>query len=268
MLYVLVGNGSPNKKEVVKSIESLEVDELVLIGYDVVNPATLAILNRLNENGTKYTVVFPKDFIDPEESAYGECDAYLEAKRPVARALSYAANSVLDGEPWRLLVMSDDLDNDEDALFAVSACLDNGIEVFDLASQMLPIAYEVSDEPEPETEEPEVAEALKLVEKVAEASPALDDLTRSDLENLTRDELKSIVVSKGLSPKDMRSKESLIKAILEGSSEEEAAVEVEDVAEAPEAPDAPEAEYYLVTISGGVPVIERLTNEQYSQLTF
>jgi hypothetical protein len=263
--YTIIGNGNPNTKEVVKTLASLANDDtrFVLVGYEDPSPATKAILSWMGDR-FDYDLVVPAAFDLLDE--YKDCARIITAKRPVARALAHSASETdSPTEEWCLLVMSHDIDHDEDALFAINACIDNGVEVFDLGGQMAPLTIEQDaptvveqiDPPQPVVEEADVLEALKLASQVS--PDQLDGFTREELEELTRDELKSIVGARGLVPKDMRSKESLIEAILGVST---------DTGTVP-ATKGTDRQYYLLTVFPDQSIsMDSLTVEQFSQLTF
>lgn len=271
MIYVIAGNGNPNKREVTKTLASLIEDKdvaFVLTAYEDPSPATQAILSFLNNTGLYYLVTVPKGTAleDLQGTPYALASETIPAKRPIARALSLAAHDTDSADEWKLLVMSDDIDGDEEILYAISACVENGVDVFALGGQMTPLTFEEEDVPTEATPAPEpdpvsapVQEALKLAETV---STHLDDLTREELEDLTRDELKSLAATKGVTPKDSRSKESIIDAIL-GVEGVPSLDDVNIVFE-----DPGKVKCYLLMIEGEEVSLLPITPEQYSQITF
>lgn len=284
MLYTLIGNGNPNKKEVIATLQSLyEAAEgdfwMVLVIPDDPSNIYTGVRTWLDHNMIDYELVFSAEAAGEFAALWPHAQETYVAKRPTARALALSAGRVDAGEKWALLVMSDDLDNDEDALFAINACIDNGVEVFALAGQMTPLTIEneygieidpADNVPQADvvhTPDPAVVEALKLAERVQE-SPLMD-LTREDLESLTRDELRSLAAERGVTPKDGRLKDSIIEALLLTETAEENKPR-RVVSTSPSRNEKMTGwRYVLVSIApDGVVQAESLSDEQYSLLAF
>lgn len=286
MLYTLIGNGNPNKKEVIATLQSLyEADPMqdfwmVLVPGEIPPPIFTSIRTWLDHNMVDYEVVLPNT-VEDGDATWPHAQEIYGAKRPTARALALSASRVEADEKWALLVMSDDLDNDEDALFAINACIDNGVEVFDLAGQMTPLTIEnehgveidpadnvQSAKPDVVVEhDPVVDEALKLAERVQE-TPL--DLTREDLEALTRDELRSLAADRGVTPKDGRLKDSIIEALLPTETvKEDKPRRVVSTSPRSKNEKMTGWRYVLVSIApDGDVQVDPLSDEQYSLLTF
>lgn len=215
MLYALIGNGNPNRKEVIASLESLrdgvyqrsEEEEFWLLLIDFNRQDLSETCSDVVSWAMKKNVPFEvynnlSREVVPEwqEGA----DAVYKANDPRSPALTMV-QSIRDNSPEdvAVLVISDDVYEDEDAMDLVMECNGMGIPVFDLGGQMTQLEVEVVSEDEPEVEEPVSNEEVESVE-----------MSKEDLESLTLTELKAIVNDNGIIPRDMRSKESLIQAIL------------------------------------------------------
>lgn len=239
MLYALVGNGDANKKEVLHSLRSLkaaaehEGDEfwMMLCEEKDPSPTVVSILAWLGFEDPAYyeTVCNP----DEETSSQYLPDHRHEARRPVDRMVTIIPQRVQEGEKYTLLVLSDDIDSDEDVLYAITKAIDTGIPVYDLGGQMVPLVLDNADEPSGSYED-----ADSFLAALDEEAPPME-FTRDDLETLTLAELKAQVKATGVTPSDLRSKESIIDALL--------GVETEEVAEN-EPPSEPTKMYFLTVI--------------------
>lgn len=233
MLYALVGNGDPNKREVLESLKSLKdaVEEkggefwMLLCEESDPSPALREILSWLNESTYYEMVRMPSD--EAVHPLYKPEHVHL-ARRPVDRMVTIVPQRVQADEQYALLVMSDDIDTDDECLYAINKSIDLGIPVLDLGGQMVPLVLEDADHQD---------------EVVAEATTAsTDEFTREDLESLTLAELKAHVKSAGVTPTDLRSKESIIDALLGEDSPVPS-----DMPE-PEGSAEPDRQWYFLTI--------------------
>lgn len=240
MLYALVGNGDANKKEVLHGLKSLkaaaehEGDEFWMMLCEEKDPSSTvgAILSWLDsEPDQSYyeTVCNP----DEETSPHYTPDHRHDARRPVDRMLTIMPQRVQGEEGYALLVLSDDIDNDESVLYAINRAIDSGIPVYDLGGQMVPLVLDNPDEPSGSYED-----ADSFLAALDEEAPPME-FTRNDLETLTLAELKAQVKATGVTPSDLRSKESIIDALL--------GVETEEVAEN-DPPSEPTKMYFLTVI--------------------
>ena len=236
MLYTLIGNGNANKKEVVSSLQSLYDaateggDEFWMILTEEEEPSDT--LKSVYEWVDKSNIYYEAVVGENSEGAFPKADDVHKAKRPVSIALRLTPVRVQEGEGFAVLVLSDDMDSDEDVLFAISRAIDNHIPVYDLGGQMVELSLEDEEENAPvaTTLETPSSEDFVIAHDPAKEDHEEMELTRDDLEGLTRDELKSLVTSRGLTPRDMRSKDAMIDVILEGNTE----TEPEPVQEDPE----------------------------------
>lgn len=240
MLYALVGNGDANKKEVLSTLESLRSaaegrgDEFWMMMCESAHPSDtvasiLAWLNFESRQAYYETVYNP----DEETAPHYTPDHRHEARRPVDRMLTIIPQRVQGEEQFALLVLSDDIDLDEDALYAITKAIDTGIPVYDLGNQMTPLTVEDPDEVFASYDD---AESFL---SDLEDGPTSLEFTREDLETLTLAELKAHVTATGVVPMDMRSKDSIIDALL-GDGEP---------SESPTPDPVPGEKFYLVKIS-------------------
>lgn len=219
MLYTLIGNGNPNRKEIVASLESLrdavgESDEfwMLLVAEPDPSPATQSVVSWLNENSIYTEVVSTAD--EPVHVLYKNASEFFTARRVTERAIALTKGRVQPGEGCALLIMGDDISSDENLMFAIEKAIDSQIPVYDLGGQMVQIQLE-EEEPIPSRDVEEPVQP-PVVEAEAPAAPEEMEFTRSDLEELTRDELKSLVSSHNVSHlvRDFRSRDALIDALL------------------------------------------------------
>jgi hypothetical protein len=229
MLYSLIGNGTANNKEVLASLASIastatENDDfwMILRAEDTPSPTVTAIVEWLNKTSTYYEVVGDQDDDDLLD-IYGDREYYFQARRPLNRLVNLTKTRLNPNEKSHILALSDDFDADDDVAYVVSRAVEAEIPCFDLGGQMTPIVVE--DEPEPDTAAtPSVAPAEAAPE--AQEAPAADPgvvassvhpiLFRDDLEDLTANELRTLVKERDLQDNvgDMRSRAALIDALL------------------------------------------------------
>lgn len=241
MLYTLIGNGNHNKREILASLDTLaaaaqEQDGefwMMLVDRPDHSDTVRAIIDWLDRQSLYYEVVTD---LPGGESVYGEyahAGTIHSSRRAVPRALSITPARAAVDEQYAVLILSDNLDSDEQCLYAVAQCVDNQIPVFDLSGQMTPLTVEV--------------EAPPGEESPVETPPPALDLTRNDLEALTRDELKSLVVSRGLKDAvtDMRSRDAMIDVLLGSPAPVESAPEPVALEESPR---PREGNYFLITM--------------------
>lgn len=272
MLYTLIGNGNPNKKEVLSTLNSLMeaaggVESFGLIFPEVNDPSqTLeAVTSWVQAERVYYESVLEAGSEGGlNRGFYESADEVYTAKRPLDRAIKLGPARKAPDEECAILIMSDDIDNDNDVLYAINKAIDLDIPVYDLGGQMVQIVLEedVSEaDVEPVLEHP-APEEFVLPHSSMDEDHELE-FTRTDLEELTRDELKSLVQSKGVVPRDMRSKEALIDALMKTVSTEE---EKEPSAEEPvveKEEDVQGPSYFLLIINpDGEAEMRPLTAEQ------
>lgn len=229
MLYALIGNGNPNRKEVIASLSNLregvyqrsEEEEfwLLLVDYNKsdLSDACSDIVQWSVKKGVPFEAfnsLDGEDYLEWQESA----DSIYKSTHPTEDALKMV-KSIRDAgqEDAAVLLVFDDVYEDETAMDVAWQCSLLDIPVFDLGGQMTQLEIEVvsEDDEESPTEE--------LNNLPVEEDSELIELSRTELEALTLTELKAIVNDSGIVPRDMRSKESLIQAILR--EEEPASIE-------------------------------------------
>ena len=246
MLYSLIGNGVANKKEVVATLGSLldtYKDEFWMTLMYEENPSETmnVVIDWVNRNNVYYELIADSSDLDnyqPQHVYPANGNALNKLinvimKRPEkdeGRALLFLGNEI-----------NIDISPDEAEVFKWAK--ENGIDVFSLGSQLMPI-----------TIESEVQEPVPVVE----AKEQEVEFTREDLESLTRDELKSMVASRGLVPRDMRSNTALIDCLLNASGE---APEVK-VSETPMMYNETKTYYLTVVSADGTAEMRLLSPEQ------
>lgn len=215
MLYALVGNGNPNRKEVVASLDSLrdgvyqrsEEEEfwLLMVGFNQENLSdacsdVVSWAIKKNVPFEVYNYLSETDNPEWQESA----DASYKADNPITPSLNMV-KAIRENSPEdaAVLVISDDVYEDESAMDLVMECNVLGIPVFDLGGQMTQLEVEVVEEEGSSDDAQDTREETEPIE-----------MSREDLEHLTLTELKAIVNDSGVVPRDMRSKDSLIEALL------------------------------------------------------
>lgn len=316
MLYTLVGNGNANPREVIAALSSLrsavhEPDEFWMAFVNQEPSDTVAtIVTWLDTEGIYYEVV-GTDGIDTHD-AFLKADVFHPARRPLDFLVKLTKNRVQPGEKSAILVLSDDLDNDDVVMYTVERAFAEGLPIYDLAGQMTQIVLDTEEDEELAAEAEHLGQdvlvpkaGLSDVEIVDDLGPAeletpsaqdftlpgvngesthVPNYTRADLEDLTRDELKSLVKTTGVVDCDLRSKPSMIEALLRKSEEhmEEGYAEIAKDAEAamldnaPEFPhadpdpssvsvDSPEPEIHqhpLASMAGGIKPFEMTPTRQ------
>lgn len=266
MLYTLIGNGNCNKKEVISTLNSLleaagGVDSfgLILPEQDFASETLEEVFKWIRKEGVYYESVLIAGDGGMSNGFYSEADAVYEAKRPLDRAIKLAPARKADDEDCAVLVLSDDIDNDEQVLYGISKAIDMDLPVYDIGGQMVQITLEEEEEPAPAAplEQPS-PEEFSLPHKVEDEDDPVD-FTREDLEALTREELKSLVKSKGVVPRDMRSKDSMIDAIMGDVVPSQPSQEIQQV----DAQTGSNSAFYLLTIDAdGATEMRPLTAEQ------
>lgn len=213
MLYALTGNGNPNRKEVISTLETLrdavyknsDEEEFWMLFVDFpkeLSEACSDIVTWAIKKNVPFEVVTSYEDLDEWTNS---ADTIIVAEEPLADAIKVlqSVSNLDDGkEGVAMMVLSDDVYEDESALVVAEECAKKGISVFDLGGQMTELIVETVD-----TEPTEQSTPAQIESEVV-------DVSREDLENLTLTELKSLVDSSGVVPRDMRSKESLIEALL------------------------------------------------------
>jgi len=280
MMYLIAGNGNANKKEVLLTLESLHEDETAFLFVEEETPSLtmLAICEWVTKNAVWHEAVVTGE----NDSFYNSADEVYTAKRPLDRALKVAPARCQPGEKWALLILSDNIDEDEQVLYAISRAIEAGAPVYDLGGQMTQITLEEEEEEEafPLLEMP-TADDFVLPQAAPEKDEEEIKLTFSDLKDLTVAELKSIASSREVYPRDLRSKESIIAAILEIPEDvaPSLALLAEEEEEAPKLQEAAEKAkvekridngldvFYLVTIrADGSAAMRQLSAEQAASL--
>jgi hypothetical protein len=128
-----------------------------------------------------------------------------------------------------VLVLSESTTFDEDAAYVASHAFDEGVFVA-LAHDLTPVTFrEKGAESPPEAPEAEEEPSKPEPEEQAVEAPsaAPHTYTEDDLSGLSRAELKALVSTLGVVPTDLRSKQSMIDAIL-GDAPAAPSVEVEE----------------------------------------
>lgn len=228
MLYTLIGNGDANAKEVVSSLHSLHTaaeeqrDEFWMLFVEEAQPsATVAkVVAWAHQEGVYYEIVRSTDEA-LDTTIYTKAEEEHTSRRPLARAITLTPARVEINEGCAVLILSDDIDNDEGALFAITQANDLEIPVYDLGGQMTPL---LTEEPEATPEavsvdvepEPEVAPESEGEPDVVVAAAQLYPLTRDELADLTAAELRAVVRDHEIEDEvsDMRSKEAMTTALL------------------------------------------------------
>lgn len=218
MLYTLIGNGNANKKEVISSLNSLrDADDdfgLIIAEVGFPNETLEHILNWVGKNEIYYeSVLLPEGGImrDFHERA---SETYTSPK-PMLKAVQVTPARKAEGEDCAVLILSDDLESDEYLLAAVEKAVEIGMPVYDLGNQMVEIAFEEVPEDEVISTTLETPTAEDFYINVQDSvDDSLIEFTREDLNQLNMVELKTMVQSLGVVPRDMRSKESMIDALM------------------------------------------------------
>jgi hypothetical protein len=220
MLYTLIGNGNANRKEVVETLKSLKSaveqsglgDEFWLMftqQSEDLSDTHSDVVQWSIKNNIPFEYVYRDNDSLPEWAVAADELHLVKSVLPAAMKLTLARPHEDEGKA--VLVLSDDIDSDDELLAAVEFCISKNIPVYDLGNQMIRLTFE------------EVEETVTPVEE-----PEEDDMefTQDMLMDLNIVELRSLVNARRLVPRDMRSKDSLIEALL-GNSEEPIAIEAE-----------------------------------------
>jgi len=212
MMYLIAGNGNANKKEVLLTLDSLHEEDTAFLFVEEETPSLtmLAICEWVTKNGIWHEAVVTGE----NDSFYNSADEVYTAKRPLDRALKVAPARCQPGEKWALLILSDNIDDDEQVLYAISRAIEAGAPVYDLGGQMTQITLEEEEEAFPLLEMP-TADDFVLPQAAPEEKAEEIMLKYDDLKDLTVAELKSLATTRKVYPRDLRSKESIIEAILQ-----------------------------------------------------
>lgn len=240
MLYTLVGNGNPNKKEVMSTLDSLLVADLqlradedfwmILVGpSEEQSAAYTAVVDWVIRNDIPFEYVHGDGGELPEwaESAY-----HIHYTKDSFRfSVKVTRGRPAEGEDRAMLLLAEEVEPEPSIVELLERAHEFDIPVYHLGGQMVQIVLE-EDEPAQSLERPSPEEfSLK------KSSDDDIEYTKEDLEGLTRDELKSLVQSRGVVPRDMRSKDALIDALMNGVQESVQEVEPQ-----------PEASFFLLVI--------------------
>jgi hypothetical protein len=262
MLYTLIGNGNCNKKEVISSLSTLMEAAgginsfgLILPEVDSASETLEAVFKWITSEAVYYESVISNDEGGMHRGFYEKADEVYTAKRPLDRAIKLAPVRKAVDEECAVLVLSDDIDNDEAVLYGISKAIDMDLPVYDIGGQMVQIMLEEEQEEEPQPLEQPSPEEFSLPHKEEDEDEDVD-FSREDLESLTRNELKFLVESRGAIPRDMRSKESMIDALMDTLGSEKK-IEQKD------AQTDPDCAFYLLKIDAdGSTEMRPLTAEQ------
>lgn len=221
MLYTLIGNGNANRKEVVETLKSLrDAVELLDRGDSLWMMFTQQTedLSDAHSDVIKWAL---KDNV-PFEYVYSDADSFPEwaetadevhsVKNVLPSAMKLTLARPHEDENKVVLVLSDDIDSDDNLLAAVEFCISKDIPVYDLGNQMIRLTFEEVEETDARVEEGEQEDDMEFTQEM--------------LMELNIVELRSLVNARRIIPRDMRSKDSLIEALL-GNSEEPIAIEQE-----------------------------------------
>lgn len=277
MLYTLIGNGNANKKEVISTLNSLR-DAAEDFWMALVDPS-----EELSEANKAVTEWVNKRKIPFEYVSSNEGDSFPDwvsdaeyvhlVKNPTAFTVKLTRVRPQEGEDRAVLVLSDDLDNDEVLLSAIEKFIDVGIPVYDLGGQMVEITLEEVPEDEVISQPLETPTAEDF--QIKGDTPSDDDIefTREDLMELNVTELKAMVQSLGVVPRDMRSKDSMIDALMGDASvtlEEVASATLvqEPVQEYDTKSSTPVGRFYLVKINADGKAEMRLLTAKQAALVY
>jgi hypothetical protein len=172
-----------------------------------------------------------------------------------------------------VLILSDDLDNDEEVLSAIEKFIDLGIPVYDLGGQMVEITFEEVPEDAVISQPLETPTAEDFQIKVDTSSDDDIEFTREDLMELNVTELKAMVQSLGVVPRDMRSKDSMIDALMGDSPSSPVEVDEPVVEETPDKmydtkSSTPVGRFYLVKINADGQAEMRLLTAKQAALVY
>jgi hypothetical protein len=224
MLYTLIGNGNANRKEVVETLKSLKsAVELQDLGdefwimftqpdtyQDALSDAHSDVVQWAVKNNVPFEYVYCEPDFFPEWAETADEVHFVKNVLPSSMKLTLARPH--EDEERAVLVLSDDIDSDDNLLAAVEFCISKDIPVYDLGNQMIRLTFEEVEETDARVEEGEQEDDMEFTQEM--------------LMELNIVELRSLVNARRIIPRDMRSKDSLIEALL-GNSEEPIAIEQE-----------------------------------------
>jgi hypothetical protein len=281
MLYTLIGNGNANKKEVLSSLSSLsdavEEDEdfwmIFVDGDQDMSDTYKDIVQWSIKNSVPFEYVTSDsgDLAIPEWT--DKADYCHFVKSPTAFTVKLTRVRPQPDEERAVLILSDDLDSDEEVLSAIEKFIDLGIPVYDLGNQMVEITFEEVPEEETIAEPLETPTAEDFYINIESSNEDEIDFTREDLMELNLTELKTMVQSRGLVPRDMRSKDSMIDVLM-GTvpvTPEEVAESVlvqEPVQEYDTKSSTPVGRFYLVKIDADGKAEMRLLTAKQAALVY
>jgi len=211
-------------------------DEFWVIVQDQDEPSETikTVVAWLNDAGIYFETVSPAG--GPVGQPYSKADEIHLARKPLDMMLRLTKGRLQPNEKSAILLLSDNLAEDRDAQYAIERATADDIPVYDLGGQMVQVQLEESEEITPPIPEattitiPETAPQMEAVAEGVELRPHVNGdsslepvvthatgpltYTLLDLEDLTRDELKALVKTQGVTPSDMRSKDSMIQALM------------------------------------------------------
>lgn len=223
MLYTLIGNGNANRKEVVEALKSLkEAVELQDLGDDFwlmftqpypyqedLSDAHSDAIAWAIKNSVPFEYVYSEPDFFPEWA--NGADEVHAVKNVIPAAMKLTLARPHEDEGRAVLVLSEDIEADESLLPAVEFCISKDVSVYDLGNQMIRLTFEEVEETVPPVEEHEDDQI---------------EFTQDMLMDLNIVELRSLVNARRIVPRDMRSKDSLIEALL-GISDKAVAIDEE-----------------------------------------
>lgn len=280
MLYTLIGNGNANKKEVLSSLNSLyeavgEDEDFWMIfvdGDQEISDTYKDIVQWSIKNSVPFEYV-TSDSGDLEIPEWTDKADYCHfVKSPTAFTVKLTRVRPQPDEERAVLILSDDLDNDEEVLSAIEKFIDLDIPVYDLGNQMVEITFE--EVPEDETISTPLETPTAEDFYIDVQTPEEDiEFTREDLAELNMVELKAMVHSRGVVPRDLRSKDSMIDALMGTVSDtpEEVVEEVlvqEPVQEYDTKSSTPVGRFYLVKIDADGKAEMRLLTAKQAALVY
>lgn len=281
MLYTLIGNGNANTKEVISSLNSLleavmqsKTDEdfgLILAEEGTPSETLEHIIKWIQKNEIYYEAVL---LSDPGMSRgfYENASETYTSPKPLFKAVHVTPARKAKNEECAVLILSDDLEEDESLLIAVEQAIETGMPVYDLGNQMVEITFE--EVPEDETISTPLETPTAEDFYIDVQTPEEDiEFTREDLAELNMVELKAMVQSRGVIPRDMRSKDSMIDALMGTVSvtPEEVASAVlvqEPVQEYDTKSSTPVGRFYLVKIDADGKAEMRLLTAKQAALVY
>ena len=281
MLYTLIGNGNANKKEVISSLNSLleavmqlNADEdfgLILSEVFIPSETLEHVIKWIQKHEIYYeSVLLPEGGM--MRGFYEQAAETYTYSKPMFKAVQVTPARKAKGEDCAVLILSDDLESDEEMLIAVERAIETGMPVYDLGNQMVEITFEEVPEDEVVSSPLETPTAEDFYINVQTAEEDIE-FTREDLTELNMVELKALVQSHGVVPRDMRSKESMIDALMGIASvtlEEVASATLvqEPVQEYDTKSSIPVGRFYLVKIDADGKAEMRLLTAKQAALVY